>query len=76
MYFQNTVQAGDLQAIYYNFVCSFKKNFVIKRLICRCEDLLLYWFNLYVSMRFTGKKAKKFGIKKLQRILITTTHCQ
>ena len=29
--FQNTVQAGDLQAFYYNFVCSFKNNFVIKR---------------------------------------------
>ena len=44
MYFQNTVQAGDLQAIYYNFVCSFKKNFVIKRLICRCENyVVLVW---------------------------------
>ena len=76
MYFQNTVQAGDLQAIYYNFVCSFKKNFVIKRLICRCEDLLLHWFNLYVSMRFPGKKLKNRNKNQFYRdFFITAIHC-
>ena len=31
MYFKDTIKVGDLQAIYYNFVCRFKNNFVIKR---------------------------------------------